>query len=124
MVPLGRNGDTGTKKCTKCKNREQKENQKRWHDNNPGGRGSYKLKEFTCIKCGKKYQGRRKEICELCELIILDLYNEARNRDCIYCGTKITGREANAIFCSQSCRSKTSILALRRKKAISETLKE
>ena len=112
MVPLGKMGDTGNKKCQKCiglLQRQRKKTNKRY----------YKLRVAICVRCGKEYTGR-KEICALCQDIIVDWYNNTLNRDCIYCD-KPSGQKS---YCSRLCISKTSILVKRRRAKLNEVLKD
>ena len=114
MVELGPMGDTGKKKCQDCKNRFGYERRK------ISGNKYYKLRQAICVRCGKKYEGTAKKVCQTCQLVIIDLYNHFQNKDCIYCG-KPCGKKD---FCSRICGSNTFNLMGKRKKKIDEVIKD
>lgn len=116
MVRLGKMGDTGKKKCAKCKYAIYKKYQSEYYRENTS---KNQLKQLMCFKCGKKYAGRNKtETCEICEMLIVDLYNQSRTQECIYCG----GPSGVRKFCSHNCLVKTTNLYKKRKRKIDEVL--
>lgn len=116
QVPLGKMGDNGKKRCAKCKYAKYKKYLADYYRNNTKNN---KLQELVCFKCGKKYTGRHKtETCEICEMLIVDLYNQSRQQECIYCGRKSGVKK----FCSHNCLVKTGKLANKRERKIDEAL--
>lgn len=116
MVELGPMGDNGKKKCAQCKRNMMRKYLSDYYEN-------YKskkiLKQLICVKCGKKYDNRNKtETCEICEMLILDLYNQSKAQECIYCGRSSGTRK----FCSHNCLVKTTKLYHKRNKKIDEVL--
>lgn len=112
MVPLGPMGDTGEKKCQQCRDRLRYENVKK------KGKRYYKLRTANCKRCGKTFEGTRKQVCDLCQIIIIDLYNHNKAKDCIYCG-KPSGTKD---FCNRTCMSNATNLLRDRRKKIDEVL--
>ena len=116
QIPCGKMGDTGKKKCPKCKYQTNKQYQAEYYREN---KSKNRLKQMTCFKCGKTYDGRSKtETCEICEMVIVDLFNHSRMQECIYCGRPSGIRK----FCSHNCLVKTTKLHNKRKRKIDEVL--
>ena len=110
-VPIGRQGDTGTKKCDKCKN------ELAVLRNRIKGRDAYRRKHPKhCKRCGVDvtHTGIRKrsEMCVDCGFIIRQKYFE--KHDCIYCGKRT--KTARTFFCSHTCRQKARYVVHGRKK--------
>ena len=114
MVELGRMGDTGNKKCRVCTNKIRYQTRKNQ------GKRYYKLRVATCKRCGKKFSGSQKGVCQLCQIIIIDLYNNMKNKDCVYCG-KPSGKND---FCSRPCSSNAANLMGLRNKKIDRMIKD
>lgn len=114
MVELGPMGDTGNKKCLDCKNRQGYERRKL------RGKKYYTLRKAVCKRCGKQYEGTAKKVCQTCQIIIIDLYNNFQNKECIYCGRPSGRRD----FCSRICGSNTFNLMGKRKKTIDDVIRD
>ena len=113
MVPVGKMGDTGTKKCSQCLYLERAAYHKRYYHTR------HQFKELKCIRCGKKYQEKNGvEICSICRMLAVDLYRVSQQQECIYCGKPSGSRK----FCSHNCLVKTAKLAKKRDLEINEMI--
>lgn len=115
MVPLGKMGDTGKKKCGKCRYQERIEYQKQYYSR------THRDVELECVRCGKKYQEKNGvDICETCRMLAVDLFRESQEQSCIYCGKPSGTRK----FCSHNCLVKTTKLAKKRDHIIDMVIKD
>lgn len=118
MVELGPMGDTGTKKCPKCKYLTRREYHIQYY------KRTFKFQKTQCIRCGNKFEsrnaGRKASTCETCQMLIVDLFRASQNQDCIFCGKPSGIRK----FCSHACLVNTTVLAKKRKMKIDMVLKD
>ena len=113
MVELGKMGDTGKKKCNKCRYRERMQYQKDYYAR------THQDVELECLRCGKSYQEKNGvDICEICRMLAVDLFRASQEQECIYCGRPSDTRK----FCSHNCLVKTTKLAAKRERKIDEVL--